>query len=51
MASRYQCDIRTITNLMSQRVLPFVKIGRFVRFDIVECDLGMKKYQRSSRIL
>jgi hypothetical protein len=48
VADHFRCDVRTITNLMSRRVLPFVKIGRFVRFDLTECDLAMKKYERRS---
>lgn len=46
VALHYRCDIRTITNLMSHGVLPFVKIGRFVRFDLVACDEAIRKYQR-----
>jgi hypothetical protein len=46
IASYYACDIRTITNLMRRRILPFVKIGRIVRFDVQACDEAMRKYQR-----
>jgi hypothetical protein len=48
IAEHYGCDIRTITNLMRRRVLPYVKIGRFVRFDVGECDQAMEKYKRRS---
>jgi hypothetical protein len=48
MAAHYGCDIRTITNFMRRRILPFVKIGRFVRFDIGECDQAMERYKRRS---
>jgi hypothetical protein len=33
---------------MSRRILPFVKIGRFVRFDLAACDQAMKNYQTKS---
>ncbi len=48
VALYYRCDIRTITNLMSRRILPFVKIGGLVRFDLAACDEAMRKYQRNS---
>ena len=51
IADYYRCDIRTITNLMRRRILPFVKIGRLVRFNVTECDLAMSKYQRASVLL
>lgn len=47
MADYYRCNIRTITNLMQRRILPFVKIGRLVRFNVIECDLAMSKYKRA----
>jgi excisionase family DNA binding protein len=51
MAEYYRCDIRTITNLMRRRVLPFVKIGRLVRFNPAECDEAMQKFKRKSSFL
>lgn len=50
IAEYYQCNIRTVTNLMRRRILPFVKIGRFVRFHVEDCDEAMQKYQRKSTI-
>jgi len=41
IADHYRCDLRTITNLMRRRILPFVKIGRIVRFNVEECDRAM----------
>lgn len=49
IAGHFQCNIRTITKLMKQRILPFVKIGRLVRFDVAECDQAMEKYKFKSR--
>jgi len=51
MAQYYRCDIRTITNLMRRRILPFVKIGRLVRFNPAECDQAMQKFKRKSSFL
>jgi hypothetical protein len=44
MATYYDVDIRTITNFMRRGVLPYVKIGRFVRFHIEKCDCAMEKF-------
>lgn len=51
IADYYRCDVRTISNLMRRRILPFVKIGRLVRFNVTDCDLAMSKYQRASVLL
>jgi hypothetical protein len=51
IADHYRCDLRTITNLMRRRILPFVKIGRIVRFNVEECDRAMNKYKRPSVLL
>jgi len=48
MAEHFGCDIRTITNFMRRRILPFVKIGRFVRFDVHECDKAIDRYKRKA---
>jgi hypothetical protein len=39
---------RTITNLMRQRILPFVKLGRLVRFDLDECDCALDQFRIKS---
>ena len=49
IASHFQCNIRTISKLMKRRILPYVKIGRVVRFDVVECDQALEKYKFKSR--
>jgi excisionase family DNA binding protein len=45
IADHFQCHIRTVTKLMKRRILPFVKIGRLVRFDLAECDRVMERYR------
>jgi len=48
IAEHYGWDIRTITNFMRRQILPYVKLGRLVRFDVGECDQAMEKYKRRS---
>lgn len=48
IAQHFKCSARHINKLMRRRILPFVKIGRFVRFDIAACDQAMKNYQVKS---
>jgi hypothetical protein len=48
IARHFKCSPRHVNKLMRHRVLPFVKIGRFVRFDVVACDQAMKHYQTKS---
>jgi excisionase family DNA binding protein len=48
IAVHLKCDIRTVTNLMRRGILPYVKIGRFVRLDLHECDEAMEKYRHQS---
>ena len=45
IAAYYKCHLRTITNLMRRGVLPYRKIGRFVRLDPVECDRALEKFK------
>lgn len=45
IADYYGCDVRTITNFMRRRILPYVKTGRFVRFNIIECDQAMERFK------
>lgn len=48
MAKHFKCSERHINNLMKRRVLPYVKMGRFVRFDLAACDLSVKTIQVKS---
>jgi excisionase family DNA binding protein len=50
IAQYYRCNVRTVTNLMRRRILPFVKIGHLVRFDVAACDSAMRRYQRKSAV-
>jgi hypothetical protein len=33
---------------MRQRILPFIKKGRFLRFDTDDCDRAMEKFRSAS---
>jgi len=48
IARHFKCSVRHINELMRRRILPFVKIGRFVRFDLAACDQAMRNYQTKS---
>ena len=51
IAEHFNCHIRTITKYMKRRILPFVKVGRWVRMDLAACDRAMKKFERQSKVL
>ena len=45
LAQHYDISLRTVTNLMRRRVLPYVKIGQVVRFDPQACEQAMRKFE------
>ena len=49
IATHFSCHVRTITNFMRRRILPYTKIGRFVRFDQDACDQAMTRFTRHCR--
>ncbi len=48
IAAHLKCSVRTITTMMRQRILPYVKQGRFVRFDTADCDRAMQRLRSST---
>lgn len=48
VARHFNCSYRTVGNLMCRRVLPFVKLGNVVRFDLDECDAIMRRLKTAS---
>ena len=42
LAGHIRFSERSITTLMRQQVLPFLKLGRIIRFDLAECDRVME---------
>ena len=51
IAEHLKCSVRTISKLMRQRILPYVKIGKLVRFDTQECDLAFGRFKSKSILL
>ncbi|KAF0178509.1 MAG: hypothetical protein FD161_1814 [Limisphaerales bacterium] len=43
-----RCSVRTISKLMRRGVLPYCKLGHFVRFDLEECDRAMEQFRVGS---
>ena len=39
---------RSVSNLTSRRVLPFVKVGRIVRFDVLACESAFRAFETRS---
>lgn len=44
IARRYGVSIRTIQQWMEKDIIPFLKIGYMVRFDVRNCDAAIQKY-------
>jgi len=49
IAAYFACDVRTISNWMRRRILPYVKVRSVLRFDLEECDRAFKRFQTKSR--
>jgi len=48
IAKHLRCSVRHVSDMMKRRMIPYVKRGRFVRFDIKKCDTALKKYEIQS---
>jgi hypothetical protein len=48
LAARYNVCTRSIQNWVKRRVLPVVKVGRAVRFNIAACDQALAKFERKA---
>ena len=51
LAARYQISLGTVKNMMRKRVLPYLKIGKVVRFDVERCDKAFGAFECQSNIL
>ena len=49
IALHFGIGLRTVTDWMRRRILPFVKVGRVVRFHLPDCEEAVRKYQVSSK--
>jgi hypothetical protein len=48
LAARYDVSPRCIQNWVSRKILPVLKIGRAVRFNIAACDRALTKFERKA---
>ena len=48
MANHLGVSRRQVSNLMRRRVLPYVKIGRVVRFDLEACEQALRHFEIQS---
>jgi hypothetical protein len=48
LAARYSVCPRSIQNWVKRRVLPVVRVGRAVRFNIAACDQALAKFERKA---
>ena len=45
IAERYGISLRSVDNLRRRRILPHVKIGGIIRFDVEACDKAFKAFE------
>jgi len=48
IAEHFHISIRSVTNLTRRRVLPYVKIGKIVRFDVSACERALAGFECKS---
>jgi hypothetical protein len=48
LAARYSVCPRSIQNWVSRRILPVLKVGRAVRFNVAACDKALAKFERKA---
>ncbi len=48
IAQHFDFSVRTVANLQKRRVLPFVKVGRLVRFNLIKCEQALIKFETKS---
>jgi hypothetical protein len=48
LAARYEVSPRCIQNWVTRKILPVLKIGRSVRFDVMACDRALGKFERKA---
>jgi hypothetical protein len=50
ISARYRWSVRTTEHHMKDGKLPFIRIGRMVRFDPEQCDRAVEKFQQNSAL-
>lgn len=48
IAAHFAISERHVTNLQRRRILPYVRLGRAVRFDVHACDQALKALEIKS---
>jgi hypothetical protein len=48
LAARYEVSPRCIQNWVARKILPVLKIGRAVRFNVAACDRALAKFERKA---
>jgi len=48
IAAHFGCSVRHIGNLTKTRKLPYVKLGRIVRFNVADCERAVKAFEVKS---
>jgi len=48
IAQHFGFSVRTVANLQKRRVLPYVKVGRLVRFNINRCEQALIQFESQS---
>lgn len=48
IANHFGISERSVSNLMRRRILPHVKLGRIVRFDLAACESAIKAFELRS---
>jgi hypothetical protein len=48
ISQRYATSVRTIENWMTRHILPHIKVGRVVRFDVDRCDRALLAFELKS---
>ena len=48
IAEHFGISVRTVANFQRRRILPFVKVGGLVRFNVVKCEQALMKFESAS---
>jgi hypothetical protein len=48
LAQHFAFSLRTVANLQKRRVLPFIKVGRLVRFNLNKCEQALIHFEHRS---
>lgn len=48
IARHFALSVRTVANLQKRRVLPYIKVGRLVRFNANKCEQALIKFEHKS---